>query len=143
MSNGNFDVTPLALVRSFRATYTNLRRQPSVIPSPFPDRPGPPPPAPVRPVTVRDPATEPIDEGAMPEAARNLVAEYRSAHPGVQIEWERRMRADEAGPTLVVEDDRELPGEQELLTVGVTTTLVTSDTARVVTDVFVGRLRRQ
>ena len=78
----------------------------------------------------------------MPRAAQDLMTEYRAAHPGVQLEWERRMRADEAGPTLIVEDDRELPGEHELLTVGVTTTLVTGDTARVVTDIFVARLHR-
>ena len=52
------------------------------------------------------------------------------------------MRADEAGPTLLVEDDRELPDERELISVGITVTLTTSDSARVLTDVLVGRLQR-
>ena len=53
------------------------------------------------------------------------------------------MQADELGPTLIVEDDRDLPGEQELISVGLTTTLTTSDTASVVTDIFVGKLHRR
>ena len=143
MTNGAVRVDPLALIRSFRATYTDLRRQSFEQPQPFPDRPGPRPPGPGRRPTLADPTDQPIDEADMPEAAQTALAGYRAAHPDVRIEWERHMQADELGPTLIVEDDRDLPGEQELISVGLTTTLTTSDTASVVTDIFVGKLHRR
>jgi hypothetical protein len=124
---GPADVDPRALVRSFRATYTDMRRHVG------PHTAGPA-------ALVASPADRPVDEDSLPRAARSLIAEYRAAHPDVAIAWERRMRATEAGPTLVVDDDRNLPEEDALISVGITVTLTTSDTARVVTDVLVGRL---
>jgi hypothetical protein len=136
MASAEPRIDPLTLVRSIRATYSDLRRRGTgfgdhrALPEPFAR------------MRLATPAERPIDEDALPEPARALIDEYRAEHPDLDVVWERRMRADEAGPTLVVEDDRELPGEHELISVGITVTLTTSDSARVLTDVLVGRRQR-
>jgi hypothetical protein len=133
MAHAEPRIDPLTLVRSIRATYADLRRRGD-------DDAGQP--APLTRMRVATPADRPIDEDALPQAAQTLIDEYRAVHPDLDVVWERRMRADEAGPTLLVEDGRELPDEHELISVGITVTLMTSDSARVLTDVLLGRLRR-
>lgn len=81
-----------------------------------------------------------LDERALPEAVRALVDEYRAAHPGRPIRWEKHMRTVDGQPVVVVDDGQELPADDDFVSVSFTATLAAADAARVVTDVVVGRL---
>ena len=50
------------------------------------------------------------------------------------------MRLEDGRPVELVEDDRELPSEERLVSMSRTLTLITRGVARVVTEIFVGML---
>ena len=92
---------------------------------------------------IATPYRRPIDEAAMPDAVRALLDAYRAEHGGVKVSWEKHLRTENGEPVLVVEDERELPGDREFISVSATATLTTADTVRIVTDLYVGRLARR
>jgi hypothetical protein len=120
---------PAALVRDFTDNYVNfyrLWRGGATAP------PG---------VEIRTPAERPIEASALPEGLRTILADYRRSYPDETVEFVKYMRLEDGQLVELVEDDRGLPGEEALVSLSRTLTLITRGTARVVTEIFVGSRR--
>jgi hypothetical protein len=87
---------------------------------------------------IHTPTEHPIHEAAVPDAIKTALADYRATHPG-RIEFVKHMRTVNGSPTLVVEDETDLPSEDQLITVSQTVTLNAADSMQVVTDLYVAR----
>jgi hypothetical protein len=111
------------LIRFFRQNYTNLYRQRA--------RAGA--------AVVRTPQEDPIRAEGLPAGLRARLQAYREAHPGETIELLKYMRVTGGRPEKVVEDERDLPGEDQLLVISQTVTLNTKEEVDVVTDILVAR----
>jgi hypothetical protein len=130
MRSQDLPFDPLEFIRRFRRNYVNfhgLWRAAGKAP------PG---------VELRTPSERPIVEDDLPAGLRALLAEHREHDPRGELAYLKYMRTVDGRPVLIVEDESGLPEEDELLTVSHTVTLVTSDRARVVTDLLVARVRR-
>jgi hypothetical protein len=68
------------------------------------------------------------------------MVEFHKGHPNTQVSWERHMRTIDGAIVRVVEDDRDLPADDSIITVSRTLSLNTSNAAQVITDLFVGRI---
>jgi hypothetical protein len=118
---------PSDLVRRFRQSYTNYYTLWTVTDST------------PKGVTLRTPQQQPLDETQLPEALRDRLAAYRRAHPEERMTLLKYMRTVNGDPQTVIEDERDLPAEDELLTMSQTVTLNTIDHLDVITDLFVAR----
>lgn len=91
--------------------------------------------------TLETPAQRPLSESDLPPALRELAAGYRKEHAGDEPVLVKYMRIVDGEPELVVEDEADLPPDDELLTLSQTVTLNDADRVHVVTDLFVARRR--
>jgi hypothetical protein len=73
----------------------------------------------------------------MPEGARRALEAYQEQAGRVTLL--KYLRIVDGEPELVVEDESELPPEEQLVTVSETVTLNSADLVHVVTDIFVAR----
>lgn len=73
----------------------------------------------------------------MPEGARRALEAYQEQNGRVTLL--KYLRIVDGEPELVVEDETELPPEEQLVTVSETVTLNSADQVHVVTDLFVAR----
>jgi len=121
---------PLELVRRFRQNYINLFRLWTYVEKKVPQG-----------VTLRDPKREKIAIADLPGPAAALLAEYRKTHPDETLTIVKHMRAIDGKPELVVEDEADLPREDEFLSVTQTVTINTSELVRVITQIFIARRR--
>jgi hypothetical protein len=117
----------LELIRRFRASYRNLYRLWR----------GSGPPAGV---TLHTPQERPLTDAELPDPLQRLVAEHREQYPKHRLTFIKHLRTVNGEPVIVVEDDRDLPPEEALLTASQTVTLNTGEALHVVTDVFVARI---
>jgi hypothetical protein len=85
------------------------------------------------------PTETPLRDADLPADLHPLLAEFHKTHPNSQIVWERHMSVVDGKVVNVIEDERELPSDNAIVTVSRTLSLNAEDTARVVTDLFVGR----
>ena len=118
---------PGDVIRRFRQTYTNyhiLWQTTGSIPEG---------------VTHETPKQAKLDESHLPEDLAEQLAAYREAHPDEKITLIKHMRMVGGEPQLVVEDDRGLPDQTELMTLARTLTVNTSETMTTITDLFVAR----
>jgi hypothetical protein len=122
----NAPLDAAALLRDFRDNYVNLYR---LWGSGATAPPG---------VEIHTPTERPIESSALPEGLRTLLAVHRRSYPGETVEFLKYMRLENGQPVELVEDDQELPGEERLVTLSRTLTLLTHGTAQVVTEIFVG-----
>ena len=90
-------------------------------------------------VQIETPAARPLSEDDVPEGARRLLERYRKEHPDETLELLKYMHVVNGAPELVVEDERELPPTEELLTLSQTVTLNSNEQVHVITDLFVVR----
>ena len=92
-------------------------------------------------VNLSTPAETPITATDLPEGARGLLKEFRTLHPKTKITFIKHLRTVNGKAVHVVDDDQGLPAEDELLSLSQTVTLNTSDYVRVVTDMYLARVR--
>jgi hypothetical protein len=119
--------SPFEFIQSFRRRFVNLHllwKTTGVPPS----------------VRHTTPTETPITDAELPQELGALIAQYRNTHPDAQISWERHMRAVDGKVVSVVEDERELPSDDAIISVSRTISLNTRDTASIVMDLFVGRI---
>lgn len=88
---------------------------------------------------LETPAAHPLGEDDLPDGARRLLAAYREEHPKEKFVFLKYMRIVDGFPEVVIEDESDLPPEEELLTLSQTVTLNTDHHVRVITDIFVAR----
>jgi hypothetical protein len=91
-------------------------------------------------IVLETPTERPLDENDLPDGVRRLLEAYREEHPKERVVLVKYMRIVDGMPEVVVEDESDLPPEEELLTLSETVTLNTRDHVRVITDIFVARL---
>jgi hypothetical protein len=125
---GNLAFDAHAFMETFRRNYVNLHNLWTK---------GGQPPAGIR---LSTPAETPITEGDLPVPLGRLLEDYRRTHPDRAVTFIKYLQTVDGAPTIVVEDERGLPGEDELLTMSQTVTINTSEVARVTTDLFVAQL---
>jgi hypothetical protein len=124
MSDFEFDTREF--VRRFRSNYVNVYARRDSDPA-------------LANVTVHTPSEQPLQEADLPEGVRGLLAEYAKAHPQERVELVKYLRLENGHPVEVVEDESELPPDDELLSLSRTVTIAASEFARVVTEVYVAR----
>lgn len=121
---------PRAFVREYRENYVNLYELWTAIAAP-PDH-----------VELTTPYQTPITEKDLPPELLRLVREYRREHRDPILSFIKHIRIEDGRPVRVVEDQQGLPGEDEFMSVSRTYTLNTSDVSRVVTEIYVARIKR-
>lgn len=90
---------------------------------------------------LRDPGRHPIDPDTFPPGLKHLLEEYQARHPGISLGFYKFAHSVDGEPVDVIEDATGLPDEDHLLCVSQTVTLLATDSVRVVTDLYVARLR--
>lgn len=128
MTSGTILPNARELVRRFRKNYVNFFRLWTQVQKKVPEG-----------VTLRDPKREKITVAVLPEAVAAILAEYKKKHPDETLTIVKHMRAVDGKPQLVVEDDADLPTEDEFLSLTQTVTINTSEHVRVITQIFVAR----
>lgn len=124
---GGGPTSPLDFIRTFRqnaVNFHNLWQKTGVPPG----------------VQLTTPSQTPITDAQLPPEVLAQVNDYRKSHPNAKVTWNRHMQVVDGALKVVVEDGSALPSETALLTVSRTISINTSDTAHMVTDVFVGSL---
>jgi hypothetical protein len=92
-------------------------------------------------VDLKTPAEQPIEELDLPAALREAMAAYQESHPKApQLVPVKYMRVVNGKPELVIEDERPLPEEQDLVTFSHTVTTTSIDTMAVVVHQLVATL---
>ena len=118
---------PREIIRTFRGSYVNFHRLWRAT--------GRLPPG----VEMYSPAERPIVDDELPPELQTVIGEYRKRHPEREIEYLKFMRTVDGHATLIIEDERDLPGEDELLTISQTVTVAAHNHVRVVSDLLVAR----
>ena len=124
---GRLDATEF--VREFRRNYVNLFNLWTNVDRRVPDG-----------VTLQTPAQKPIREQDLSPDLRAASSEYRERRGGVRITWTKYMRTVNGRPEEVIEDERPLPEESRLISVSRTSTLLTDQEVRVITELVVGEV---
>ncbi|HVP30369.1 MAG TPA: hypothetical protein VMW35_14535 [Myxococcota bacterium] len=119
---------PLAFVERFRRSYTNFYRLWKKTGAP----PG---------VRLQTPDQEPIDEERFPAPVREALAAFRRSHPDATITFVKYMKTVNGQPTVVIEDERDLPDAEHLLSLSQTVATSSADCLEVIAEVFVARRR--
>jgi hypothetical protein len=88
---------------------------------------------------LQTPAEEKLDESRLPADLRGLLEGYRRDHPDERLVIVKYMRVVNGLPEVVIEDESDLPSDDELLTMSETLTLNTRDHVSVITETFVAR----
>jgi hypothetical protein len=117
-----------AAVRTYRENYINFRTLvgTETIPADF---------------ELTTPAEQPIEQLDIPIALREAMAAYQESHPKApQLFPVKYMRVVDGKPVLVIEDERPLPAEQDLVTFSHTVTTTSIDTMSVAVDQLVATL---
>lgn len=115
---------PVELARRFREGYVNFFL--------LWKRSAPPPG-----VVIQTPEEAPISASDLPAPVRDLLTAKSKALAGEGAHFYKYMRIEDGVLVRVVEDERGLPDQEDLLTVSQTATLLTGSEAHVVTEVFV------
>jgi hypothetical protein len=121
---------PRRFVSEFRANYVNLHNLWTRIERPPSG------------VELRTPSERPLSVTDLPDGVRSLLADYTRMRPNARVELTKYLRAVDGEPLEVIEDDRGLPEEDQLITLSRTTTLATITDLHVVTEIFVGRIEQ-
>jgi len=116
-------------IERFRANYVNLHNLWSAGGDRPPD------------AELLDPKTHPIKESDQPEDVRGSLAEWQRRHPTLRVEFYKFMHLVDGRPMRVIEDERGLPPTDELFTLSRSLTLNTSKEWRILTELWVGRIR--
>jgi hypothetical protein len=118
-----------SVVRSYRANYVNLYglwRNGTGVPEG---------------ASLTTPAEQPIEELDLPVGLRDAMAQYQQSHPkAATLVPVKYMRIVNGKPELVVEDERPLPEEQDLVSFSQTMTTTSLDEVAVVVDQLVATL---
>jgi hypothetical protein len=122
----DFGMDTREFIRQFRANYVNVYTRRDIDPA-------------LANVAVRTPSEQPLREADLPDGVRGLLAEYAKMHPEEQVELVKYLRLENGRPVEVVEDESELPAEDEMLSLSRTVTIAASGFSRVVTEVYVAR----
>ena len=123
-----FKTDPRQFLQQFRRNYVNLYNLWSRATRTAPEG-----------LQLHRPAERPIRESEIPGALKRLVDSYLSAHPGAKLALVKHMRVVNGTPELVIEDESELPPDEEFISFSQTLTLNTADSSEVITELFVGR----
>lgn len=92
-------------------------------------------------VELKTPADLPIEKLDLPGALRDAMAEYQQSHPeAATLVPMKYMRVVNGKPVLVVEDERPLPEEQDLVSFSHTVTTTSMAEVSVVVDQLVATL---
>src|SRR5262249_38273757 len=120
---GPFDAR--SFIQDFRASYVNLynlwRRGAASPPG----------------AQVHTPAERPLRTEDLPDDLKRLVRDI--AGEGRGIELLKYLRIEDGRPTELIEDERGLPPEESLVTLGRTLSAVGTESGRIVTEVYAGR----
>lgn len=122
------EIDPARAIRSYRENYINFQTLwgKEAVP---------------KGIELKTPAEQPIEELDLPAALREAVAAYQDSHPKApQLVPLKYMRVVDGRPVLVIEDERGLPDEQDLVTFSHTVTTTSIDTMVVVVDQLVATL---
>ena len=90
-------------------------------------------------VSLQPLVEQPLDELELPESIRHQLEELRADEPDARFVLVKHLRVVDGTPELVIDDESELPADEDLLTLSETVTLNTIDRVRVVTDIYVAR----
>lgn len=90
-------------------------------------------------VAVKMLEEQPLDDVELPESLRRQLEELRKEEPDVRYVLVKHLRVVDGTPELVVDDESDLPPDDELVTLSETVTLNTAERVRVVTDIYVAR----
>lgn|SRR5215469_4475901 len=123
-----FKSDPRGLVQQFRKNYVNLFNLWTKGTRPAPQG-----------LQLHRLAERPIRESEISEGLKQLLADYRAAHPDEEISLVKHMRIVNGTPELVVEDESDLPADQEFLSFSQTLTLNTVESSQVITELFIRR----
>jgi hypothetical protein len=84
-------------------------------------------------IVLRNPADQPIQVDQSPDPSIDALAR--------SIRYVKYMQSINGKPSIVIEDESDLPPLDRIVVVTRTTSVVTADSHRVVTDVYVGERR--
>ena len=88
---------------------------------------------------VMDPRAQPIESLQLPADMHAALATFKAAHPDESLVLEKYMMLANGAPKLVVEDQRSLPQEDDLVTLSHTTSIASSDGLTIETHLAIGR----
>lgn len=120
-------IAPGEIARRFRQNYTNYHRLWTKRAS-IPEG-----------VTLQTPDEEPITEDKLPAPLRAQLRAYKKAHPRLEVAIVKYMRTVNGRPEVIVEDETDVPREDQLLILSQTVTLTAHDSVQIITDLFVAR----
>src|SRR3954454_10234462 len=115
-------IDPAVTLRTYRDNYTNLYSLWTHVTG-VPDG-----------VELKTPKEHPIEKLHLPSGIRDAMAEYERSHPKTPLTPIKYMRLVNGAPVLVVEDERPLPDESDLVTFSHTVSTTSVDAVSVVTD---------
>jgi hypothetical protein len=119
------EIDSVSAVRSYRENYVNLYSLWTKV-SGVPEG-----------VELKTPAEQPIEELDLSGALRDAMAEYQRTHPKTRLTPLKFMRVVDGTPVLVIEDERPLPDEDELVTFSYTVTTTSTEAVSVVVEQLV------
>jgi hypothetical protein len=117
-------ISALQLVREFRERYVNFHQLWTAAGVP-------------EGAELSRPGERPIIGTTEQDGLRRLLRDYESAH--LTVTPEKYLRLRDGMAVMVIEDERPLPSEAELVTFSQTSTVVDAETVSVLTEVIVGR----
>jgi hypothetical protein len=94
---------------------------------------------PVEGVAVYSPKEKPILVKELPPGIRAQLQEYKESHPEQVITLLKYMRTVNGKPTLIIEDETDLPSEGQILSISQTITVNTDELIKVITDLLIAR----
>jgi hypothetical protein len=94
---------------------------------------------PVEGVTVYSLKEKPILVKELPPGIRAQLQEYKESHPEQVITLLKYMRTVNGKPTLIIEDETDLPSEGQILSISQTITVNTDELIKVITDLLIAR----
>ena len=85
-------------------------------------------------VDVKTPEEQPILDLDLSSALRDVMAEWEQSHPKTPLTPVKYMRVVDGKPVLVIEDDRPLPDENDLVSFSHTVTTTSTEAVSVVIE---------
>lgn len=130
MSAKGNQVDPIDFVRMFRESYVNYHRVWTAAGS-VPDG-----------IELRSPHKYPIEVSELPDDLRRQIELFQERRGDEQLELVKHMRTVDGRPVLVVEDQSDLPDDDEFVSFSVTIATSSADEHQIVSDLVVGRRHR-
>jgi len=122
------EIDSVIAVRSYRENYVNLYTLWTKLTS-VPES-----------VELKTPDEQPILELDLPAGLRAAMDEYQQSRPKQPLTPLKYMRVVNGAPVLVIEDERPLPDENDLVTFSHTVTTTSTDAVSIVVDQLVATL---